>query len=163
MAEGTERTVVSPAVRAQQRFNDLDLPSQLSMTCLVEFVSDFRGRPIEIIETQKLNGRPICGIWIPTRKKERIYHAASRGRLHRQQLILHELSHMLLRHDLFDSTNWQGLAAFRHLSTERVNRALARGRFNTEEEVVAERLADLLAEALRDAPDEIADFQDIFE
>lgn len=163
MVQVTERGGLSPAAQARQRMEQLGLPSQLTMASLLKYVSDLRGRPIEIIETRILNGRPVCGLWVPDDEKERIFHAQARGRLHRQQLILHELSHMLLRHDLHDEVNWQGLAAFRYLSTEQVNRALARGRFNTIEEVVAEDLADLLAAALRDAPSEIADLEEIFE
>lgn len=163
MVQVTERGGLSPAVQARQRMDQLELPSQLTMASLLDYVSDLRFRPIEIIETSLLNGRPVCGLWVPDEEKERIFHAESRGQLHRQQLILHELSHMLLRHDLHDAVNWQGLAAFRHLSTEQVNRALARGRFNTIEEVVAEELADLLAAALREAPHEIAGLEEVFE
>lgn len=154
---------MEPAKRAHQAYQTFEFPTHLTMTSLLEFVAEFRGKPVEVRETPKLNGLPVCGLWVPAENRERVYHAVSRGPLHRQQLVLHELSHMLLRHELYDSANWQGLAAFKYLSAERVNKALARGNFSTDEERTAEAFADLLAAALREAPREIHRYEEIFE
>ncbi|MBA4864052.1 hypothetical protein H1V43_22375 [Streptomyces sp. PSKA54] len=74
--------------------------------------------------------------------------------LHRDHIVLHEISHMLLGH-----TPRQTLTpAFRHLDAELVRGVLGRTSYETEEERSAETLAGLIATraALRGASDRTA-------
>lgn len=148
---------------AQQAFDRLSLPSYLTLERLVDIVAEARGKRIKIVETAKLNGRKICGLWVPLPTIEMVFHAVPHSPLHRQQLILHELSHMLLRHDEQDEVSWRGTQIFQEISGEFVEKALARGDFQSDMEVTAEYLADLLAAALRQSPREIHSFEEVFE
>lgn len=144
-------------------FEHLDLPTHLTIDLLVEHIATLRGRRIVIVETPELTGKKICGLWIPRDDVDVIYHSATRGPLHKQQMILHELSHMILRHDEVEGATWQGVKIFQQLSGEVVAKALARGDFRSELEATAELLADLLASALRGSSEEILNYEDYFE
>ena len=116
-----------------------------------------------LMESAKLSGKKICGLWIPRPEKDVIYHSVTRGPLHKQQMVLHEVSHMVLRHDEAADAAWQGIAVFREVSGEVVDKALARGDFRCDLEVTAEHLADFFAAAIREASQEIYGYEAFFE
>jgi hypothetical protein len=136
---------------ARTAFEALRLPPRLTLDSLIAHVEAVRGRRMKIIETSKLTGKKICGLWIPRETVDVVYHSQTHGRLHRQQMILHEIAHMILRHDQCRDATWQGINVFREISGEVVEKALARGDFRSDLEATAEHLADLLAAAIRDA------------
>lgn len=148
---------------AMDAFLQLGLPAHLTLELLIAHVERIRGRRIVIVETAKLTGKKICGLWIPRDDVDVVYHSVTRGPLHRQQMILHEISHMILRHDEVDGATWQGIKVFQQLSGEVVSKALARGDFRSDLEATAEHLADLLASALRTSSKEILSYEDYFE
>lgn len=152
-----------PRETARAAFHHLQLPARITLESLTRHVENVRGRPITIIETEKLTGKKICGLWIPREHDDVVYHAVTRGLLHRQQFILHELAHMILRHDESDGAVSQGLTVFQELSGEVVAKALARGDFRSELEAAAEHLADLLAAAIRESGSEIFSYEAYFE
>ena len=88
-----------PAKVAADAFGSLRLPNHLNLDGLIGMVERIRRRPIEIEVTPALNGGSVCGLWLSTDVNEIILHADSPSALHRQQFILHELGHMILRHD----------------------------------------------------------------
>jgi hypothetical protein len=143
---------MDPQLQAQARsaFEGLHLPPRLTLESLIAHVEALRGRRMKIIETSELSGKKICGLWIPRESVDLVYHSQTRGRLHRQQMVLHEISHMILRHDQCRDATWQGVNVFREISGEVVEKALARGGFRSDLEATAEHLADLLAAAIRD-------------
>ena len=148
---------------ARDAFCRLRLPERITLESLIRHLEDLRGRRIVIVESEKLTGKKICGLWIPREHVDVVYHSATRGILHRQQLILHELSHMILRHDEAEGATWQGIKIFQELSGETVTKALARGDFRSELEATAEYLADFLAAALRESTQEIFRYEAYFE
>lgn len=165
-SNGTEDTATPQGLAAQidRAVAELDAPDDLTLETLVDHVAQLRGRPIEIIESDRLTGVPVCGLWFALEERDVIYHGRTRGRLHRQQIILHELGHMLLGHNDSSSVlHYRNQTLFRHLSTETITQALARGAFHTNEELAAEGLADRLASVLRDAPGEILRYESVFE
>ena len=148
---------------AKGAFDRLQLPPRLTLELLIPHLEKLRSRRIVVIESEKLSGTKICGLWIPRPQADVVYHSPARGVLHRQQMILHELAHMILRHDEDEAAAWQGIGIFRDLSGEVVAKALARGDFRSEAEIAAEYLADLLAAALREPTREILGYEDFFE
>lgn len=148
---------------AQDAFLRLNLPRPLTLDMLIMHISVLRGKTIQIFETEKLKNKKICGLWIPREDREIIYHALTRSPLHRQQMVLHELSHMILAHDESAGTAVRGIQAFKELSGETVTKALARGDFRSDQEVAAEYLADYLASALRESTNEIRNLEVYFE
>jgi hypothetical protein len=151
-----------PAQVAAEAFVSLRLPSHLTLESLVAIVSARRHRRIEIEATTILNGTSVCGLWLSTDTREIILHAVTDSALHRQQFILHELGHMILRHDeLGVSSDYAG-SLFPNLDGEMVSRALARSSFVDDLETAAETLADLLAGAIRDSTMEPRSFEQVF-
>ncbi|WP_342023778.1 hypothetical protein AAE021_00645 [Arthrobacter citreus] len=148
---------------ARDAFDRLRLPERITLESLIKHLETLRNRRIVIVESEKLNGKKICGLWIPREHVDVVYHSATKGILHRQQLILHELSHMILRHDEYEGATWQGIKIFQELSGETVTKALARGDFRSDLEATAEHLADLLAAALRESTQEIFRYEAYFE
>ncbi|MDQ0691480.1 hypothetical protein [Arthrobacter sp. W4I7] len=151
-----------PAQVAAEAFVSLRLPSHLTLERLIAIVAARRRRRIEIEATTILNGTSVCGLWLSTDTREIILHAVTDSALHRQQFILHELGHMILRHDeLGVSSDYAG-SLFPNLNGEMVSRALARSSFVDDLEAAAETLADLLAGAIRDSTMEPRSFEQVF-
>lgn len=148
---------------ARAAFSGLQLPAHVTLESLIRHIEELRGRPIKIVQSENLSGKAICGLWIPREHADVVYHSAARGKLHRQQMILHELSHMVLRHDENQEATWQGVSVFRELSGETVAKALARGDFRSGLEAAAEHLADLMAAAIRESSREICRYEMYFE
>ncbi|MFK0002662.1 hypothetical protein [Paenarthrobacter sp. NPDC090522] len=152
----------SPAERAARAFDALKLPSHLNLERLVKVVEGVRNRPIEIEAARSLNGGSVCGLWLSTDEVEVILHAVSPSGLHRQQFVLHELGHMVLRHDeLVVPVDYVGVL-FPNLSAGLVRRVLARTSFSDELEAAAESLADLFAAAIRNSAREPRSFEKVF-
>ncbi|MGX9901499.1 hypothetical protein ACW0JT_19275 [Arthrobacter sp. SA17] len=152
----------TPAERAALAFETLRLPAHLTLERLVEFVEGSRRRRIEIEMSEALNGGSICGLWLSTDTREIILHAETPSALHRQQFVLHELGHMVLRHDELVLPSAYASVLFPNLSGELVTRVLARSSFVDHLEAAAETLADLFAAAIRESTTEPRSFERIF-
>jgi hypothetical protein len=153
----------SPAERAEDAFDSLVLPNHLDLDRLVKVVEGVRHRPIQIEAAAALNGGSVCGLWLSTDVVEIILHAVSPSGLHRQQFVLHELGHMVLRHDeLVVPTDYIGVL-FPNLPVGLVSRVLARSSFTDDLEAAAESLADLFAAAIRSSAREPRSFEKVFE
>lgn len=160
-----DKQTKSSSKRAQvaaDAFRSLLLPSRVTLDGLIAIVAARRRRPIEIEATTVLNGTEVCGLWLSTDSREIILHAVTDSVLHRQQFILHELGHMILRHDELGISAEYAASLFPNLNGEMVSRALARSSFVDDMEAAAETLADLLAAAIRDSALEPKSFEQVF-
>jgi hypothetical protein len=151
----------SPARSATDGFRALKLPSRISLDRLISIIEKARGRRIEIDVCESLNGGTVCGLWLSTNSREIILHAPTPSALHRQQFILHELGHMVLRHDEAVVSANYAETLFPNLSGEKVSRILGRSDFLDHIEAAAETLADLFAAAIRDSSIEPRSFERI--
>ncbi|MFF1880564.1 hypothetical protein ACFVVC_03730 [Pseudarthrobacter sp. NPDC058196] len=151
-----------PARVAAAAFQALWLPRHLTLEKLIAIVAARRRRPIEIEATTVLNGTEVCGLWLSTDSREIILHAVTDSVLHRQQFVLHELGHMILRHDELGISAEYAASLFPNLNGEMVSRALARSSFVDDMEAAAETLADLLAAAIRESSLEPKSFEQVF-
>jgi hypothetical protein len=142
----------------------LDLGQQPTLATIQNAVETFRNRAIRIDEVPGLRRGEICGFWLVMEDEDRILHASTRSAWHRQQIILHEFSHMLLGHGTSaTATGLQGIG-LPFLGTPL--KILGRSSFHDDDEVAAETLADLLARRIikRQAPatEEPLGFRDVF-
>ena len=153
---------IAPLERAEQAFKELALGTEVSLESLVEHVQRLRGRPIVIEERPELVSTTTCGLWFSTDEVEIVFHRAPRSELHRQQFILHELAHMVLRHNEGLVSADYAKTLFPDLDGERVRSALARDEFDREDEIVAELLADLLSAAIHTSDREYAGYSEVF-
>lgn len=152
----------SPYAQAREAFLQLKLGAEVSLEGLVKRVEVLRGRKIVISERAELGATKICGLWLSKDDVELVFHGIPRSELHRQQFVLHELAHMVLRHDETVVGVDYAAVLFPRLGGDRVRKALARENFVREDEVVAELLADLFSSAIGASDREPAGFSEVF-
>lgn len=121
-----------------------------ALTVAVELQRHRKIRVAELPEISDCNG--LCALLLFGDEGDLILHAHTDSALHSQQFILHEFAHIILGHcdiaarsgdDLFPDT------LFPDLPSSLRARALARSDVDTEEEIIAESLADRLAGGIR--------------
>jgi hypothetical protein len=137
------------SANAHDTFAGLSLSGPVSLESIQSHLESLRGRRIIVQEMAALDNSSICGLWFGLDDVDLIFHAATTGEMHRQQIVLHEFSHILLNHEHeeFRADAFAGL--FPDLEPDTVVRALHRGKHGNATEMAAEVLADLLAEQIR--------------
>ncbi|GHE98235.1 hypothetical protein [Streptomyces griseoluteus] len=142
MKSGRSGPAQDQEIRLASVLDDLDLPDPFKIEELLARVSKKRGRPIHLHTFPAITGDELpCGAWLATDKADHILVEDATSPLHRDHIVLHEVSHMLLRH-----TPRQTLGrAFHHLDPDLVMGVLGRTSYETEEERSAETLAGLIA------------------
>jgi hypothetical protein len=129
-------------------FASLNPPEQLTLESLKVIVEEHRSRQIVIRSVPHLGADQVSGLWLTLPNTELVLHAETTSELHREQIILHELAHMVLRHDLLQGEDGHVASLLPDLDRETVARVLARCDRRAEPEVAAELLADLFAAAI---------------
>ena len=130
---------------------------------IISRVEGARQKPLRIQEVPELAGKTgtLCGLWLATDDEDIILHAPSDSALHREQFILHELAHILLLHDKVDAkTGYVTDTVLPNFDNATVVKALARDSIDDRYELLAEDLADVLADFIRSRPS--SKFSEIF-
>ncbi|MER5183281.1 hypothetical protein ABT009_33870 [Streptomyces sp. NPDC002896] len=142
MRSGRSRPSQDHGTQFGSVLDGLELPDPFDVEELLARVSQKRGRPIHLHTFPGIAGEELpCGSWIATEQADHIFVEEATSPLHRDHIVLHEISHMLLGH-----TPRQTLSrAFRHLDADLVSGVLGRTSYETEEERSAETLAGLIA------------------
>jgi hypothetical protein len=135
--------------RAQAAEDSLDLSEPVSLSSIQAHLEAMNGRRIIIKPIQGTPTDKVCGLWFGLDDADLILHAKAASEVHRQQIILHEFAHMILRHEQEDLPHDYAKTFFPDLAPERVVSALKRTDFFDELEVTAELLADRLASRIR--------------
>lgn len=138
----------------------LGLREDVSTADIVAATSKLRGRPIAVRESEHLNGTEVCGVWFAHPDEDRIFHAATPYESFRQQIVLHELAHMLLGHDELPPVETQAPAFFSDLPLDRVR---WRASFRDGTEADAEQLAYTLAKLVSPRQRSLGGFAEAFE
>lgn len=133
------------ARRAERGFA---LPRDATLRLIHSKLQAQRGRTITVEELPGLSGRDLCGVWLICPDQDIVLHAPAKSIWHRQQIILHEFSHMILHHDLVGCDSEAINSLLPDLDGEDVLRALARSSYTDDAELTAEALADQLATRL---------------
>ena len=127
----------------------ITLPDSFTLDDIVSAIEQRRDTTIKIIEFPEIKPEDgLFGIWLNTKFGDYVLHAPAPSELHRQQIILHELAHMILDHDLAVGHS-SASKLFPDLPENAVIRTLARGHDDSQLERDAESLADRLAYLLR--------------
>lgn len=124
----------------------LALPGPVTLDELCRHLVRRRGRPLHL---HPLPAQPVapgaCGVWLATDTDDHIFVEPGTTRLHREHILLHEISHMLLEHDAADIPPESAMGALMpDLSPALVRRLMARTSYDTPQEREAEMLASLL-------------------
>jgi hypothetical protein len=132
------------------------IPRPFDLTAFCAAVSAHRGRPLYVEGVQGVNGADdeLCGVWVELDTADYIFIEASTSPLHRDHIVLHEISHILLGHA---STNEDGPGVdlgnlFVTLPSETVRSVLGRANFSSPQEREAEQLANRIAELAKLTP-----------
>jgi hypothetical protein len=135
--------------RAQAAEDQLSLLEPVSLRSVQSHLEKASGRKIVIKPMDSTPTDKVCGLWFGLDNMDLIFHAPAASEVHRQQIILHEFAHMILRHDQEVVSHDYAKVFFPDLDPERVITALKRTDFLNEFEVTAELLADRLASRIR--------------
>lgn len=128
------------------------LPVPWSIDVFVERLATSRGRAIVLVPWDfPASEQEPSGLWIPTRKADYVFYAKSASPSRREQIIGHELGHLLLDHvpDLGDAPAELVSAIAPSLSPELARRFLARTGYDEPQEAQAEDFGTRLARAGR--------------
>ena len=123
----------------------LRLPRRVTLEALQTYLATERNHEIFIEELENLPGDDICGMRIAMEDRELIIHAPTRSPLHRQQIILHEFAHMILKHDIDGISAELDSALIPDLDLAIVRHIFLRKSFSDQAELAAELLADRLS------------------
>lgn len=135
--------------RAQAAEAELSLRDPITLDSIQRYLEKNRKRPIVINTIDGPLTDKVCGLWFGLDDVDLILHARADSEMHRQQIVLHEFAHMILRHDQEVLSHDYASHFFPDLDPDRVVTALKRTDFMDEIEVVAELLADRLASLIR--------------
>lgn len=133
---------------ARKAEHGFGLPNDATLQFIHEKLESQRGRTISIAEVPGLSGKELCGLWLICADRDIILHAPAKSAWHRQQIILHEFSHMILGHDHAGTGVDPSTNLLPDLKKEQILRALARSSYTDDAELSAEALADQLATRL---------------
>lgn len=133
---------------ASAAFTTLEPPESLTLDALTGLIEKDRGKKILIRSVPHLGADRISGLWLSLPNVELVLHAETRSALHREQIILHEFAHMVLRHDLLDGEDDHVASLLPDLDPSTVARVLRRCDRGSEPELAAESLADVFAAAV---------------
>lgn len=132
--------------RSKDKLAGFEVPKPFSIEALCERVSAGRKRPLYLHPLPYTGAADLpCGLWVSTGKADHIFHARGASAFHQQNIILHEIGHMLCDHTLGNAGS--GLSALLgNLDPAMVRRVLMRTRYSTPEEQEAEMVAALIRE-----------------
>ncbi|MFI1105171.1 ParH-like protein [Streptomyces melanogenes] len=117
---------------------ELELPVPFDAVELIAAAAEKRGRPIELMPIPWAPGVP-CGLLVSADRADYIAYARDTSELHRQHILVHELSHLLCGHEGTLATELTP-----HLAVELVHRVLGRTVYTEPQEREAELLASLI-------------------
>ncbi|MEU2894271.1 hypothetical protein [Streptomyces albidoflavus] len=114
----------------------------LSTDELVKRVAEMRGRPIHMESVPGITSEMPCGFWIALDDMDVIAVEDATSPMHRDHIVLHEISHMLLGHEAGDDLHARLPL---RVAPDLVSRMLGRTSYDTTIEREAETLAGLIA------------------
>jgi hypothetical protein len=125
---------------------DVELPNPFDLGEFCDNLARQRGRRLHLHPFHvSTNGPMPCGVYLSLRDDDHIFFDGRTSPLHRDHIVLHEISHMLLGHGT-DSSLHETLGRLMPSIDQRtIETMLARTSYSTEHEKEAELLATLIA------------------
>ncbi|GAA4946438.1 hypothetical protein GCM10023334_059230 [Nonomuraea thailandensis] len=117
------------------------LPQPFTLDAFIARIRAVRKRPLHMLDLPAEAASAVSGIWVATTKADHIFVAPGAAGLLRVNIVLHEVSHMLLGHGKVGGDVEEAMRRLLGLS---VTGMAARSRYETVEERDAEKLATLI-------------------
>jgi hypothetical protein len=131
------------ALSTRSLVKTLRLQGPTTLRSIHEAVERIHGKPIDIVEAQFSKGSTVHGVWFSRVDFDLVIHAATPSPLHRQQIVLHELAHILLRHAGYAGAPERIADLLPALPRDTIMQALRlRSNYTDPEEIEAEMIAD---------------------
>lgn len=80
-------------------FRTLPVPVPWDRAAFIDGVARLRGRPIRLVPTVDELALGPCGVWLKRDDDDIIIHEAGTSEYHIDQIVCHEIGHMVLEHD----------------------------------------------------------------
>lgn len=77
----------------------LPVPVPWDRTVFIDSIARLRGRPIRLVPTVDKLAQGPCGLWMKRDTDDIIIHEAGTSEYHIDQIVCHEIGHMVLEHD----------------------------------------------------------------
>jgi len=127
----------------QSTVDQLPLRAPFDSAQLLDDLTASRGRPIRVATLPWLASPDLpCGVWIATSKADHVFVEQGTTGIHREQIILHEIGHIVCDHGTNGSTDLLN-QLLPHLDTDLVKRVLGRSHYTQPQEREAELVATL--------------------
>lgn len=136
--------------RCAVALHDVEVPDPFSLDAFCELLEMKRGRGLHLHPFRVSGvGTVPCGVYLSTKDDDHIFFDARTSPLHRDHIVLHEISHMLLDHGT-DRRLHETLGRLMPSIDQRtLETVLGRTSYSTQQEQEAETLATLIAGATR--------------
>ena len=129
--------------RVEDRLAELDVPDPFDVAVLCERLAAKRGQPIRL-RPQPMGLGP-CGLWVEVAGADYIVFERDTTPLHQEQIVLHEVGHLLANHTPASISDQESLAMLLpDLDPDMVRRVMGRTGYTSQEEEEAELLASLV-------------------
>lgn len=136
---------------ARDAIRKLDLGEYPDLQSIQSLIEARSGLPIIIGEMPTLDRHDLCGLWIHCEDRDYVLHAPEITTWHRQLIILHEFSHLILNHQYCaTSLLLPPIPGIPQIPLM----ILGRSSFDNDTEATAEYLADLLTAHILHRPQE---------
>lgn len=140
--------------RARELVDALDIPVPFDIEKLCTHIGSIRGTSIRLHPYSARLGLP-CGLFLSLPGEDIVVYETQTSPLHQEQIILHELGHLLCDHHgrSLGVTEATARLLFPHLHLDMVNTLLgrARGHYSEPEEQEAEIIASMILQRARRA------------
>jgi hypothetical protein len=77
----------------------LPVPVPWDRTAFIDRIARLRRRPIHLVPTAEKLAQGPCGLWMKRDTDDIIIHEAGTSEYHIDQIVCHEIGHMVLEHD----------------------------------------------------------------
>ncbi|WP_327745279.1 ImmA/IrrE family metallo-endopeptidase [Streptomyces europaeiscabiei] len=138
-----------PDRRFEERVRCLGLPlnSQLTIEELCDHIGGLRQRPVRVVSLSLPPASP-HGLWVSTQANDYIFVEERLVPVHQQQVILHEIGHVVCDHEASPALTGAASLLMPSLDPDLVRRVMGREHSNSEAEIEAEMVGSLIGQSI---------------
>lgn len=89
----------SRRTRCEAVAREIEIPRPFDLDAFCTRLAARRGRPLRLVPLEGVpDAATPCGVWVATRNADLIFYEPATSSVHKLQIVLHEVAHMLLGH-----------------------------------------------------------------